>query len=399
MSLHFTTLVLVTKHRVFDSSYPPPTFTPDISSASFHPPPPPLSKHPPPPPPPPLSFIMTIGDFSDLREPRVGGRELQSRAYTTLDIDGAQAGTWRKPKCGARPSSSLCTSDIAGAQSKILIPRKPNKRLDLGLNCSDVVGAVPTKRIWATRCVNPNERNYNYPADRPFTASPVHNTRDLPFCGDITTYVPQIRVKATHRQHQYLDYSDVEGSKPCNRKARFRQDNTHDKSVQNAASKKSAKKPYDPLNPVYVYDVPKAVMAKGSDAAYEWAKETSYDPGSHAKKGKARKSRPLLSLSLDGIEGSRPGNPWVPIHFPKQRRTSVHKSNDVSDIPGATRSRTVGSLRTSSATPGVPVRVTDPNNPCYLTSYQQGALKGISIAEVRETEAMLDDIALVTNLP
>ena len=337
---------------------------------------------------------MAVGDFTDIREGPTGVPSQPSRGYTTLDIEGAQADTWRRiaVRSGAEASRSLCTSDISGAQCSALIPRKPNRRSDFSLNCKDVSGAWPARRIRSCRRTDPNVRDYDFPKDVSVLVTPTKQLREVPFCGDITTYATQTRMKSDSAKNRYLDYSDVEGSKPREKR--------HIRPVtecSEAAPPRVGKVPSNPLCPVYIYDVPKDVKERGQEACVEWAQSCGTDPSMRPRKSKGlRKQQPMLSLSLQGIERSSPADPFLPFRFPEKRREQ-RKTNDVSDIPGTTRTCKVGTMRTSHQVPGATNRVTNPCNPHYTLTYKTH--KPITVQEKREVQALLDDITAVRALP
>eukprot|EP01063_Lacrimia_lanifica_P016389 TRINITY_DN22965_c0_g1_i1.p1 TRINITY_DN22965_c0_g1~~TRINITY_DN22965_c0_g1_i1.p1 ORF type:complete len:353 (+),score=65.44 TRINITY_DN22965_c0_g1_i1:70-1128(+) len=260
--------------------------------------------------------------------------------FGTWDIEGAQAGTWRRkrPKKTAAEFTSLNVLDIEGASPSRLIPRNPNRTLDFTLTCGDISGATPAKRVQRSVAVDPNERNYGMPVPAFVPDEPPKQLREVPNCADIVTY---IKKHLYARDKNPLDCSDIEGSAPAPPRAHRP---TEDKVIRNYVRQTQNRRiPHNPLSPRYIYDVPKCVKEQGREAVTDWATKgagnCNADPGFRPKRLPGeRKDRPMFSLSLTEIDKSHPKDPWRPSRFPKKQRQQKRKTNDVTDIPGTAAS-------------------------------------------------------------
>ena len=304
------------------------------------------------------SMLSTIESAGQRVKRKAAGHT--SRCLLTSDIEGAQAGTWRRRKKTNRQFSSLTTADIDGARPTVLIPKSPNKRRDFHLNCSDIRGAMPTRRNATRRRVNPVDPSYQLPSYDHEQASPPKQLRNVPYCSDITTYRPQLKTNCNAKK------IDVEGSKPRPAPPAAKTSYLLDAKSINGRQKQRGRihQPSNPLEPRYVYDVPKNIKNMGSEAISLWAdKNATPDPRSKPCAMPPKKTDmrfAMLSLSTDGIDLSCPADPRIPLHFPIKRR-HYRETNYVADIDGAFPSYKKGTFYKERRNG----RGTHPGNPDY----------------------------------
>eukprot|EP00003_Mantamonas_plastica_P004362 TRINITY_DN1344_c0_g3_i1.p1 TRINITY_DN1344_c0_g3~~TRINITY_DN1344_c0_g3_i1.p1 ORF type:complete len:601 (+),score=184.19 TRINITY_DN1344_c0_g3_i1:62-1804(+) len=284
-------------------------------------------------------YLQTLSNEERMQKQQ-RAKALESR-YNPMDLSDIE---------GAKPVSNIrkiskpkeLQEPIPGAQPK-KFTRNSSDGVSFSLRTDDIVGAKPksVKKINTSRVVNPLNPEYSLPQSEERAPSPPSKpARDIMSLDDIEGAKPVHRIN-TFATRDALDYSDVEGStsgwrvqrrkmvlegagRPKDEQGNIVEDAPRDylnvKDI-NGAGVFHTSRVSNPLEPRYVYDVPKGFEGDPEEVAIGELE------GSKPRQRKVSKDRPDFSLNVKDISDFKE----VQIQYLMKQR----ESNKVDDIPGA----------------------------------------------------------------